>query len=275
MLVFISWSGQKSRNVAVLISEWLECVIQASKPWLSTRDIDRGSLWFAEIGEQLNDCELGVVCLTRENKDKPWILFECGALAKGLSRNRVCPLLIDLNSSDLEDPLAQFNCTLPNRDGMWKLVQTLNSRLGDRALKDSALANAFKQYWPEFETKFELILSETHEVKTSEARSPEGYLEEILNTSRRIERMIVPSIHSSGLREPENDVQNFYLERIVPHEGSSLTMTDLYEDYCEWCDRHEREQLALPTFGREFSEIGVQKAKIQGRVRYIGIALNF
>jgi hypothetical protein len=48
----------------------------------------------------------------------------------------------------------------------------------------------------------------------------------------------------------------------------------LYEDYCEWCEDLKKEPLALPTFGREFGELGVQKAKIAGRVRYIGIALK-
>ena len=73
---------------------------------------------------------------------------------------------------------------------------------------------------------------------------------------------------------PESDVQLFYKERIEAQDGSSLTATALYEDYCEWCEEHKKEPLALPTFGREFGELGVQKAKIAGRVRYIGIALK-
>jgi hypothetical protein len=48
----------------------------------------------------------------------------------------------------------------------------------------------------------------------------------------------------------------------------------LYEDYCAWCEEQQKEPLALPTFGREFGDKGVTKAKIAGRVRYIGIALK-
>ena len=73
---------------------------------------------------------------------------------------------------------------------------------------------------------------------------------------------------------PETDVERFYKERIDAQDGSSLTATGLYEDYCAWCEEQEKEPLALPTFGREFGELGVQKAKIAGRVRYIGIALR-
>ena len=85
----------------------------------------------------------------------------------------------------------------------------------------------------------------------------------------------LPQQHSQPkLVAPENDVQLFYKERIETQDGSSLTATALYEDYCEWCEEHKKEPLALPTFGREFGELGVQKAKIAGRVRYIGIALK-
>jgi len=73
---------------------------------------------------------------------------------------------------------------------------------------------------------------------------------------------------------PETDVERFYKENIETQDGSSLTATSLYEDYCAWCEEQQKEPLALPTFGREFGELGVQKARIAGRVRYIGIALK-
>ncbi len=73
---------------------------------------------------------------------------------------------------------------------------------------------------------------------------------------------------------PESDVERFYKDRIETADGSSLTATTLYEDYIAWCEELNREPLALPTFGREFGELGIQKAKIAGRVRYIGVALK-
>lgn len=73
---------------------------------------------------------------------------------------------------------------------------------------------------------------------------------------------------------PETDVQRFYKERVETQDGSSVTATELYEYYCAWCEEREKEPMALPTFGRDFGELGVQKAKVAGRVRYIGIALK-
>lgn len=73
---------------------------------------------------------------------------------------------------------------------------------------------------------------------------------------------------------PETDVQRFYKERIDSQDGSSLTAMQVYENYIEWCDEQQKEPLALPTFGREFGELGVFKAKSGGRVRYNNIALR-
>jgi len=83
MKVFISWSGRRSNAAANLLKEWLPNVMQAIDPWMSDRDIDRGALWFSQIAETLSDTTNGIVVLTSENINKPWILFEAGALAKG------------------------------------------------------------------------------------------------------------------------------------------------------------------------------------------------
>ncbi len=74
--------------------------------------------------------------------------------------------------------------------------------------------------------------------------------------------------------ETASDVEQFREDRIEEAQGSTLTATELYEDYCAWCEDQKKEPLALPTFGREFGELGVQKVKANGRVRYIGVALR-
>ncbi len=67
MNIFMSWSGNRSRDVANLLGSWIQCVLQAATPWMSDKDIDRGSLWFSEISDQLKDTKVGIICLTKEN----------------------------------------------------------------------------------------------------------------------------------------------------------------------------------------------------------------
>ena len=74
--------------------------------------------------------------------------------------------------------------------------------------------------------------------------------------------------------ETVSDVEQYREDRIEEAQGETLTATELYEDYCAWCEDQKKEPLALPTFGREFGELGVQKVKANGRVRYIGVALR-
>lgn len=197
MKVFLSWSGERSKQVANLLSDWLSCVIQASRPWVSTRDLDRGTLWFGEINDQLKDTSVGVICLTQENKNRPWILFEAGALAKGLTTSRVCTLLIDLETKDIEDPLAQFNHTFPNRDSVLGLVRTLNSALGTQGLDTKILEQIFDTYWEQFEEKFKDILKRTESAEPAKPRPKEDVLGEILENTRalsnRIRRMEMDS----------------------------------------------------------------------------------
>jgi transcriptional regulator with XRE-family HTH domain len=72
----------------------------------------------------------------------------------------------------------------------------------------------------------------------------------------------------------EKDVERFTYERILASEGSMLTATTVFEEYCDWCETQKQEPLALPTFGRKFGDMGIQKAKLEGRVRYLGIAIR-
>ncbi|EGQ8127596.1 toll/interleukin-1 receptor domain-containing protein [Vibrio parahaemolyticus] len=190
MNVFLSWSGDRSRAVAELLDTWLQCVIQAVDPWMSSKDIDRGSLWFSEINDQLQSTTIGIICLTQENKTKPWILFEAGALAKGLSNSRVCTFLIDLEPTDVGTPLSQFNHTFPTQEGMWELVRTLNNSLKDKALKEKTLELVFETYWPKFESDFNQILKDTPQAETAEKRGEDDILLEILNSTRAMDRRI-------------------------------------------------------------------------------------
>jgi hypothetical protein len=124
--------------------------------------------------------------LTQDNKTAPWILFEVGALAKGLTKNRVCTFLVDLKSADVANPLAQFNHTEPAKDSVWKLVQMINSRLtGPIQLDAAILSSAFDVYWPIFEKDFREALEHVSATQGS-ARTAESYLIELLENTRAL-----------------------------------------------------------------------------------------
>jgi chorismate mutase len=213
MKVFMSWSGARSKATAELLAWWTRCVIQASRPWISTEDIDRGALWFSEINNGLNETAIGIVCLTHENKNNPWILFEAGALAKGLSNSRVCTFLVDLEPKNIQDPLAQFNHTMPTEADMRKLVRTLNSGLGANALEDHILADAFKTYWPQFKERFDELIKDIPQVGTVVERPAGDILGEILENVRGMNQRIRNLEASELSPQPADSIAARFAER--------------------------------------------------------------
>ena len=188
MKTFISWSGERSKAVANLLNEWLKCVVQQVEPWIST-EMNRGSLWFTEILGELKCSASCIVCVTPENKDRPWLLFEAGALACGLTAGNVCTLLIDLEEKDIQHPLAEFNATLPNREGMLALVKTLNNRTA-RPLDEKRLTKVFDASWDDFEGPYqEAVKMKTVHIKPAK-REDSDILADILETTRDISRRL-------------------------------------------------------------------------------------
>lgn len=190
MKVFVSWSGERSKAVAEYMSHWLKCVIQSCEPWISTKEVDKGSILFNEIQESLNEVSVGIICLTKENKLKPWLLFEAGALAKGLEKSRVCTFLIDLEPEDVEDPLSQFMHTRPRKTEMLSLLQTINGSLKSNKLSSSVLESAFNTYWPQFEIEFKEMLEKYPSISNVPERTEHDILSEVLKNTRGINHRI-------------------------------------------------------------------------------------
>ena len=81
MKIFLSWSGSMSKKTAEILCEWLPKVINAIEPWISS-EMEKGTRWESEITDKLEESKIGIICLTRNNLDENWILFEAGALSK-------------------------------------------------------------------------------------------------------------------------------------------------------------------------------------------------
>jgi len=191
MNVFISWSGPRSKAVAEVLTAWLKCVIQSVKPWISTQDLDSGTIWFNEINDQLKTTSIGIICITQENKNNPWILFETGALAKGLENGRIYTFLIDLEEKDLTPPLSQFNHTFPlNFESMKKLVASLNRLAMTAALDAQTLEKVFSIYWNQFQLEFKQALEDHKPGKKVDKRSGDDILDEILINVRSVAQRV-------------------------------------------------------------------------------------
>ncbi len=184
MRVFISWSGSTSKKLAEIFREWIPAVIQIVKPYFSPDDINKGARWYTEISKELEQSKVGLICLTRENTDEPWIMFEAGALSKSVDKSRVIPLLFGINSADLKGPLLQFQAAVFGKDEVKKLLKTINQALGELALDAPVLDAVYEKWWPDLEKDINDVLKEQHQLDRAVLRTDRELLEEVLNTVR-------------------------------------------------------------------------------------------
>ncbi len=192
MKVFISWSGPLSQRVAVTLREWLRLVVPSVNPYVSAEDIDKGARWSAEIANELQESNYGVLIITKDNITEPWVNFEAGALAKTVEKARVCPLLIDLRVADIDrrSPLLQFQAAAFDQKDVLRLVQSIN--LSTDAAQDKVLVEKqFKKWWPELEADIGGILKHYQGAPVA-AEKPkprvELMLEELLELARTQQR---------------------------------------------------------------------------------------
>jgi hypothetical protein len=196
MKVFLSWSGDKSKHVAKALRDWLQNVIHAIDPWLSAEDMAKGSRWSIEIASQLNDTAVGIICVTPENQEAPWINFEAGALAKAVKQQvYVCPYLIGLTLTDLKGPLSLFQATEANEADTLQLLLTLNRALGEQARAESSVRQTFMKWWPDLQKELEHAAS-IHPSKGHE-RPQREILEEVLLSVRDMTQVIRSSQEES------------------------------------------------------------------------------
>lgn len=186
MKLFISWSGKRSRKLAEIMRNWIPSVIQAAKPYFSPDDVDKGALWYSEISKELEDSKVGIISLTRDNLEAPWILFEAGALAKTFKKSRIIPVLFGLRTTDIKAPLSQFQSAVFEKSEIKKVIESINKALGDDALELSVLEKVYEKWWPDLESQVaEAMKDEDHE-EEAELRNDREILEEVLSLTRAI-----------------------------------------------------------------------------------------
>jgi hypothetical protein len=191
MQLFLSWSGERSKAIAAAFRDWFPLVVQSVKPWYSPEDIDKGSRWLSDLSTQLEKQSVAIICLTPENLNAPWLLFEAGALSKALDASWVCPVLFDLEPTDYQGPIAQFQATRANKEDIRRLLGNINKRQ-EVPMAEAQLDTLYEVLWPRLEMQLAAISKMRKASATPHRQTPE-ILNEVLERIRSIERQISES----------------------------------------------------------------------------------
>jgi hypothetical protein len=209
MKVFLSWSGDLSLKVARALRDWLPSVIQSVKPYVSSEDIDKGTRWTTDIAKELQESSYGIICVTKDNIDEPWINFEAGALSKTVDKSRVCPFLFNVKRAELQGPLLQFQSTICEKEDLSKLVLSINKNSGEEQLEEERLKRVFEVWWPQLKEQLD-ALQEHGPKKEDKPRSAAPQqniiLEELLELVRNQQKL---------LRSPETILPPEYLTNVL------------------------------------------------------------
>lgn len=209
--VFISWSGERSKQIAEAVRDLLMFTIPVIEPWMSSDDIDKGTLWANELARALKSTTVGIICLTPENLSSPWILFEAGALYRAVPSARVCPLLHQLSPRQLEGPLQQFQSSTLAKDDICKLLKMIKDIVGRKPPEWNVVQSTFEEYrWPLFEKR----ISGLNSSPRGEAR-PSHYL---------------PTQLRDLLADPPAELMEL-LKRAVPSSHPTATLKEIPPDY--------------------------------------------
>lgn len=188
MRVFICWSGERSKEIAKAFRDWLKPCLQAVDPWMSETDIEKGKQFTQELSTQLSNANFGLVCLTSENVNAPWINFESGALSK-LDKSYLWTFLYDLEQNQIEGPLASFQHTKNSKEDIGNLLSVMNSVAGTK-LEKQQLEQVFNALWPDLEKRLKAIPASSS-TPLSKRKVPD-MIEEILERVRDLQDRQLP-----------------------------------------------------------------------------------
>lgn len=187
MKIFISWSGKPSLNVATALRDWLPYIFSGIELFVSSEDIRKGKRWPLEVSKELDLCNFGIVCLTPDNLEAPWLLFEAGALSKSVKEASVYTLLVGgLRNGDIEGPLSHFQHTIFEKEDFFKLVKSINEAQGPSKQDESRLRKIFDKFWDDLESN--VVVAVKTDAKPEKKRSAEDMLRELIETTSYIAR---------------------------------------------------------------------------------------
>ncbi len=239
MKLFISWSGSESHKVAKILRDWLQQVMQYVEPFMSS-DMTKGATWFSSVQSNLDKCDIGIICVTKENMNNPWLLFESGALSKHVGIASVCPLLIGLDPADLAGPLSQFQATKVARDDILGLVQTINEKLpAEKRRPVEQLLQNFDIFWANLKDELDDVIGGDFSKKVvKEHRPTDDKVNEVLSIVRGLyrsfhgESSILHDLHDVALEYknsahnvfPDQRHANRYLIELIESESRESTI---------------------------------------------------
>lgn len=170
------------------------------KPFYSSEEIESGQRSMRVLDSTLEKSSFGLFFISKSNLTSEWIHFEAGAIAKIVEGSRVVPILLDLQFSDLQAPLKNFQARLFSKKDVLDICKSLNTLNGNQ-VGDKTLEAAFELAWPSLEEQVQHALKDKG-IAPASAPTP---IEEVLNICRQLSARLAKIEDSLKVKKPEQD----------------------------------------------------------------------
>jgi hypothetical protein len=154
--IFLCWSKRRSKAIAGAWDRLLPEIIKGVKTVLST-EFQKGKEWSKLLRRDLDEAKTGIVFLTPENVDTPWIHFEAGALATAVGKRDgdVFTYVYGFDQGKLAGPLSAYQSTVATREDTQRLVSDLCDALNRKPPDEGA----YSAWWVKLQQALDNIPS--------------------------------------------------------------------------------------------------------------------
>jgi len=216
--------------------------LQYVEPYFSEKDIILGETSFKNISEELENCNFGLIFLTKNNIDSPWINFEAGALSKEYN-SKVIPILWDTDLSLLEpSPLKQYQSPIKlEEERVRGIIEAINkSSDSSEKISNKQLDGSFNVWWPILKEQLDNVPKEYIENNEDTPKEPitqsqfKKYMEAIQRTVSNMQKRSIIDISNENrnyyqvtLTETLNIIdENIHLSNVIRSELTNLQNTN-------------------------------------------------
>ncbi|MDR0918748.1 MAG: toll/interleukin-1 receptor domain-containing protein [Oscillospiraceae bacterium] len=182
MKIFISWSGETSNKIAEILKRFMEEFYNDVEIFLSSHSIEKGTRPISEISKELENCNYGLICLTKTNLDAPWILYEAGALSKFIETSRIVPLLFGVSEISPKNPLNNFQGVIhwEKEDEYKKSMKKLFYQIKDKEMTDKTFDVIFEKFFPDFKDEVEKLLEIENKSSATKDKTQKEKIDEVI-----------------------------------------------------------------------------------------------
>lgn len=194
--VFLSWSGKNEKEIALLIKAMLETYYEVSV-FVSDEDIggqERG--WRDSIIENIKKSGYGVVCISPLNKNRPWLLYEAGALEGHLKFKNVSILSLGLPHDLVPSPLKGKQVRVLDKKGYEAFLNDFTKGIKDLKIRKRFTEGSWKSFAKKIKPHLDNIKNEYEALNSEEKVSVRG--ENSLQGGLRVEAGTVTRNYEQG-----------------------------------------------------------------------------